>query len=78
MHAPQFNHSLICNMLPLYRNVLQLLSTLPSDRKERPGLVRGPLMYKATFASLSLRLHQPYWLLHAGNCEHHFVFEQIR
>ncbi|KAH9935308.1 snRNA-activating protein of 50kDa MW C terminal-domain-containing protein [Fomitopsis serialis] len=60
------------------KKVLKLLNTLPSDRKERPDLVKGPPMRDATFASLSLRLHQPYWLLHAGNCEHHFVIEHVR
>ncbi|KZT70985.1 hypothetical protein DAEQUDRAFT_707745 [Daedalea quercina L-15889] len=58
--------------------LFELLDTLHSDRKERPELARGPLMHDATFASLCLRLHQPYWLLHAGNCEHHFVIEHIR
>lgn len=31
-----------------------------------------------TFNALTLRLHQPYWILHQGNCEHFFVIDQIR
>ncbi|KAH9832186.1 snRNA-activating protein of 50kDa MW C terminal-domain-containing protein [Rhodofomes roseus] len=58
--------------------VLDLLTTLPSDRKERPDFAKGQPMHETTFASLTPRLHQPYWLLHAGNCEHHFVIEHIR
>ncbi|XP_006460819.1 hypothetical protein AGABI2DRAFT_70404 [Agaricus bisporus var. bisporus H97] len=29
-------------------------------------------------SSLSLRVNEPYWMLHQGNCEHYFVIEQIR
>ncbi|KAL4254984.1 SNAPC3/SRD2 family protein [Abortiporus biennis] len=41
-------------------------------------LVKGTSMHDTTFSSLSLRLHQPYWLLHLGDCEHFFVVEEIR
>lgn len=39
---------------------------------------RGPPMHDATFRSLGIRLHQPYWLCHAGSCEHFLVIEHIR
>jgi len=29
-------------------------------------------------SSVSLRINEPYWLLHRGNCEHFVVIEQIR
>jgi snRNA-activating protein complex subunit 3 len=35
-------------------------------------------MWEIEFRSLVLRTNQPYWLLHAGNCEHFVVFDQIR
>ncbi|KAL6310357.1 snRNA-activating protein of 50kDa MW C terminal-domain-containing protein [Sparassis latifolia] len=43
-----------------------------------PRLKRGPTMHDTSFRSLSLRLHEPYWLLHAGNCEHLVVVDEIR
>lgn len=35
-------------------------------------------MHDAKLADLELRLHQPYWLLHQGECEHLIVISQIR
>ena len=35
-------------------------------------------LQQTTFSSLSLRLNEPYWLIHKGNCEHFIVFDQIR
>lgn len=47
--------------------------------------VKAPCIKKATrsmretsFEALSLRINEPYWLLHAGNCEHFVVIDQIR
>lgn len=34
--------------------------------------------YDTMLSSLTLRINEPYWLLHAGNCEHTIVFESIR
>ncbi|PFH53813.1 hypothetical protein AMATHDRAFT_45270 [Amanita thiersii Skay4041] len=43
------------------------------------AIMKAPTsMYETTFESLPLRLNEPYWLLHAGNCEHFIVLEQIR
>ncbi|KAJ3568861.1 hypothetical protein NP233_g5433 [Leucocoprinus birnbaumii] len=33
---------------------------------------------QTTLSSLSLRVNEPYWFLHRGNCEHYVLFEQIR
>ena len=41
-------------------------------------LSKGPKMRDTSFASLSLRLNHPYWLVHQGNCEHFLVVDQIR
>ncbi|EDR11887.1 uncharacterized protein LACBIDRAFT_313793 [Laccaria bicolor S238N-H82] len=30
------------------------------------------------FSSLSIRVNEPYWLLHQGGCDHFIVFDQIR
>jgi snRNA-activating protein complex subunit 3 len=35
-------------------------------------------MHEVTFQALEIRLQQPYWLCHAGDCEHFFVIESIR
>ncbi|KAF8813790.1 hypothetical protein BYT27DRAFT_7206569 [Phlegmacium glaucopus] len=32
---------------------------------------------QTTFSSLSIRLNEPYWLIHKGNCEHFIVIDQI-
>ncbi|KAF9049958.1 snRNA-activating protein of 50kDa MW C terminal-domain-containing protein [Panaeolus papilionaceus] len=31
-----------------------------------------------TISSLTLRLNEPYWLVHQGNCEHFIIVDQIR
>ncbi|KAA1476043.1 hypothetical protein DENSPDRAFT_842924 [Dentipellis sp. KUC8613] len=41
-------------------------------------LEKGSAMHDTLFSSLTLRLNEPYWLLHQGNCEHFLVVEQIR
>jgi hypothetical protein len=35
-------------------------------------------MHDTALNALTIRLHKPYWLLHAGDCEHFLVFEHIR
>lgn len=35
-------------------------------------------IYETSLSSLSVRLNQPYYLLHQGNCEHFIVIDQIR
>lgn len=35
-------------------------------------------MHDTTLSSLNIRLHKPYWMMHAGNCEHFIVFEHVR
>jgi snRNA-activating protein complex subunit 3 len=45
----------------------------------RPQITRATTSAsETTFSALTLRLHQPYWLLHQGNCEHFIVVDQIR
>jgi len=35
-------------------------------------------IHQTPLSALSLRVNQPYWLLHHGNCEHFVVVDQIR
>lgn len=49
--------------------------------KKKPPfpVTKAPTSLKqTTFSSLSLRLNEPYWLIHKGNCEHFIVIDQIR
>lgn len=48
------------------------------SEKKRTAVEKGRAMHDVTFRSLELRLHHPYWLCHAGNCEHFFVIEHLR
>ncbi|KAJ3555769.1 hypothetical protein NM688_g2387 [Phlebia brevispora] len=56
--------------------LLKSLQDLPEQ--QRASVTRGPPMHDATFESLKIHLHQPYWMIHSGDCEHFFVVEQIR
>ncbi|KAJ7072170.1 Golgi complex component 7-domain-containing protein [Mycena amicta] len=58
----------------------KLIQHLQSVLKEAgPSIQKAPTtMYDTPLASLSLRVGEPYWLLHHGNCEHLIVVEQIR
>ncbi|KAG2345564.1 hypothetical protein BDR05DRAFT_988652 [Suillus weaverae] len=50
---------------------------LPEDK--RPQIKKAlTSASETTFNALTLRTHQPYWILHQGNCEHFFVIDQIR
>lgn len=55
----------------------KLVGNMPADK--RPPIKKGATsMHETPFSSLSLHLHQPYWLLHQGNCEHFIVVDEIR
>ncbi|KAH7913909.1 snRNA-activating protein of 50kDa MW C terminal-domain-containing protein [Hygrophoropsis aurantiaca] len=57
--------------------LLSLIQKIPE--KKRPQLSEAPTsLSETTFDSLTLRVNQPYWLLHQGNCEHFIVVDQIR
>ncbi|KAG1744403.1 hypothetical protein EDB19DRAFT_1632775, partial [Suillus lakei] len=50
---------------------------LPSEK--RPQIRKASTSAsETTFNALTLKTHQPYWILHQGNCEHFFVIDQIR
>jgi hypothetical protein len=53
------------------------IGTLPIEK--RPSIKKADSsIHQTHFSSLTLRLHEPYWLLHQGNCEHFLVVDQIR
>jgi snRNA-activating protein complex (SNAPc), subunit 3 len=57
--------------------LLTQIGTLPIEK--RPSIRKAETStHRTRFASLALRLHEPYWLLHNGNCEHFLVVDQIR
>ncbi|EJF65316.1 hypothetical protein DICSQDRAFT_50534 [Dichomitus squalens LYAD-421 SS1] len=56
--------------------VLRQLQSLPEEK--RPSLTKGGPMHDTKLSSLTVRLNEPYWLLHAGSCEHFFTFTTIR
>ncbi|KAG1802777.1 snRNA-activating protein of 50kDa MW C terminal-domain-containing protein [Suillus plorans] len=50
-----------------------------SPEDKRPKIKKASTsVSETTFNALTLRIHQPYWILHQGNCEHFFVIDQIR
>ncbi|KAJ6587082.1 snRNA-activating protein of 50kDa MW C terminal-domain-containing protein [Mycena vulgaris] len=57
----------------------KLIRHLQTIAKDAAEIAKAPTtMYDTTLASLSLRVGEPYWLLHHGNCEHFIVIDQIR
>ncbi|KAF8517647.1 snRNA-activating protein of 50kDa MW C terminal-domain-containing protein [Gautieria morchelliformis] len=55
---------------------------LPLGPYERPKrstpLQKGPPFHAVPLRSLTLRVNEPYWIMHRGGCEHWFVVDQIR
>ena len=50
-----------------------------SKKKLAFSITKAPTSLKqTTFSLLSIRLNEPYWLIHKGNCEHFIVVDQIR
>ncbi|KAF9529172.1 snRNA-activating protein of 50kDa MW C terminal-domain-containing protein [Crepidotus variabilis] len=58
----------------------KLFSHLDSLSKRRPNIIErsNANLHDSTFHSLNIRLREPYWMVHSGNCEHFVVFDQIR
>ncbi|KAJ7178353.1 snRNA-activating protein of 50kDa MW C terminal-domain-containing protein [Mycena crocata] len=56
--------------------LIQHTQTIP---KESASITKAPTsMHDTPLSTLSLRIGEPYWLLHHGNCEHFVVLDQIR
>lgn len=49
----------------------------PSSKRESLEKAATSI-FETSLTSLTIRLNQPYYLLHQGNCEHFIVIEQVR
>ncbi|KAI0780051.1 snRNA-activating protein of 50kDa MW C terminal-domain-containing protein [Fomes fomentarius] len=56
--------------------ILQLSQAMPEGQQK--AFTKGSSMHDTKFLSLTVRLHEPYWILHAGNCEHFFTITALR
>lgn len=57
----------------------KLMDHLGMASKSKTSIQKAPkTLSETTISSLSLRINEPYWMLHRGNCEHFIVVEQIR
>jgi len=57
----------------------KLVSHLKTRSKSKTPMEQATSSLAETLlSSISLRINEPYWLLHRGNCEHFVVIEQIR
>lgn len=55
----------------------RLMEQLKKDKVAH--IVKATMPMRETlFETLVLRINEPYWLLHAGCCEHFVVIDQIR
>jgi len=61
-------------------SISKLIEHISSVSKHpRSSISKAPTnMKEAKISSLSIRINEPYWLIHSGNCEHFIVFSQIR
>lgn len=53
------------------------LSPYEQPKRSTP-LQKGPPFHAVPLRELTLRISEPYWILHRGNCEHWFVIDEIR
>lgn len=58
------------------RTLLRHLKTISKDTF--PFTRATTSIHQTPLSDISLRVNQPYWLLHHGNCEHFVVVDQIR
>ncbi|PBK91470.1 hypothetical protein ARMGADRAFT_932501, partial [Armillaria gallica] len=57
----------------------KMLQCLAARSTQHRALTKAPeSMHDTSLSSLPLRINEPYWILHQGNCEHFFVVDQIR
>lgn len=52
------------------------MRSVPENK--RPTVSKGGAMRNTELSSLTVRLHEPYWIWHAGSCEHFFAITTIR
>ncbi|KAL5523658.1 hypothetical protein ACEPAG_7831 [Sanghuangporus baumii] len=56
--------------------LVQQMELLP--QKERKSVTKGVGMHDQCFVDLTVRVNEPYWLLHQGTCEHFLIIDSIR
>ncbi|KAK0212853.1 snRNA-activating protein of 50kDa MW C terminal-domain-containing protein [Desarmillaria ectypa] len=57
----------------------KMLQYLATHSIKHGSLTKAPeSIHDTILSSLSLRINEPYWILHQGSCEHFFLVEQIR
>ncbi|GJJ06337.1 hypothetical protein Clacol_000528 [Clathrus columnatus] len=55
------------------------LMLAPYERPKRTqSYTKGPPLENVTLRSLTLRINEPYWMMHRANCDHWFVVDEIR
>lgn len=67
----------ICSIINFFHS--KLLKHLKTISKDPQPMSKGKTaIHDTSLSSLSLRINQPYWLMHQGNCEHFIAIDQIR
>ncbi|KAL5528536.1 hypothetical protein ACEPAF_7672 [Sanghuangporus sanghuang] len=56
--------------------LVQQMELLPE--KKRKCITKGACMHDQRFVDLTIRVNEPYWLLHQGTCEHFLIIDTIR
>ncbi|KAL5507382.1 hypothetical protein ACEPAH_6838 [Sanghuangporus vaninii] len=56
--------------------LVQQMELLPE--KKRKCITKGACMHDQRFVDLTIRVNEPYWLLHQGRCEHFLIIDTIR
>ncbi|KDR75220.1 hypothetical protein GALMADRAFT_69439, partial [Galerina marginata CBS 339.88] len=73
---PAGSHSVICIEGVAYSNGI---SNSAFSKKKPTPIVSAPTSQQNTqLRSIYLRINEPYWFFHHGNCEHFLVVDQIR
>lgn len=64
--------------LDLFNSNFSKLVELLSKKKRDLVQISPTSQGETTLGSLSLRINEPYWMVHHGNCEHFIVVNQLR
>jgi snRNA-activating protein complex subunit 3 len=52
--------------------------TQAAPKKKSKIQISSLSMEQVRMDQLTLRINEPYWMLHQGNCEHIFTIDEIR
>lgn len=74
-YVVDISHAYSTHVLPCSK----LLAYLRGMHKELElPVTQGAHLHDVPLNTLKIHLHQPYWMMHRGDCEHFVVVEQIR